>query len=328
MRAIVTSGPGPLLRYTELPDPTPGPGQVLLRLEAAGVNPADLLSRPGETFIPGMEGVGVVEARGPGVTSPRVGERVLILAPRGCYAERLVMDARHVAPLPDFLAPSLAAALPLDFCTAHLILTDLSPVEPGEFVLVLGAGSGPGSAAVQVAATLGGRVLAMVHTPRQAALVRELGAELTVLPQELVPMVLAYTRGEGVGLILDGVGGPEGNRSMDVLATFGRLVMFGGHDPDYPAAGLLLRSQTLQGFNLGSYLQERPEKAASSLFEVLTWASSGRVTPLVGAEYPLSRAAEAHALLGSPETLGKLVLRPQLDAVGVATANLREGIAE
>lgn len=321
MRAVVTSASGPLLRYTEIPDPIPGPGQVLIRVEAAGVNPADLLTRGG---IPGMEGVGVVEARGLGVNSPRVGERVLVLAPRGCYAERMVRDARHVAPLPDFLAPTLAAALPLDFCTAHLILTDLSPVEPGEFVLVLGAGNGPGSAAVQVAATLGGRVLAMVHTPRQAAMVREMGAELTVFPDDLVTAVSEHTHGEGVGLILDGVGGPQGVRSLDVLATFGRLVMFGVQDPDYPAARLLLRSQTLQGFNLGSYLQERPEKAASSLLEVLSWASSGRVTPLVGAEYPLSRAGEAHAMLGSPETLGKLVLRPELDG----SANTREGTTE
>lgn len=323
MRAIVSTDS--VFQYTELPDPVPGPGQVRIQLEAAGVNPADRLIRSG---IPGMEGVGVVEAQGPGVTTPRLGERVLVLAPQGCYAERLVMDARHVAPLPEFLAPTLAAALPLDFCTAHLILTDLTPVEPGEFVLVLGAGSALGSAAVQVASTLGGQVLATVHSPRQAALVRELGAELTVFPSEVVPMVNAYTRREGVNLILDGVGGNEGTRCLDVLASFGRLVMFGGRDPDYPAVRLMLRSQSLQGFNLGSYLQERPEKAASSLLEVLTWAASGRVTPLVGAEYPLSRATEAHAALGHPETLGKLVLRPELDAVGVGAGTFWEGTAE
>lgn len=323
MRAIVSTGS--VFEYTEVPDPVPGPGQVRILLEAAGVNPADRLTQSG---IPGMEGVGLVEAHGAGVTAPRLGERVLVLAPQGCYAERLVMDARHVAPLPEFLAPTLAAALPLDFCTAHLILTDLTPVEPGEFVLVLGAGTALGSAAVQVASTLGGRVLATVHSPRQAALVRELGAELTVFPGEVVPMVNAYTRREGVSLILDGVGGPEGTRCLDVLASFGRLVMFGGRDPDYPAVRLMLRSQSLQGFNLGSYLQERPEKAASSLLEVLTWAASGRVTPLVGAEYPLSRAAEAHAALGHPETLGKLVLRPELDTVGVGAGTFWEGTAE
>lgn len=265
-----------------------------------------------------MEAAGVVESVGPQVDHLRPGHRVLVLAAHGCYAEKMVASARHVAVLPDFLASSVAAALPIHYCTAHLVLTDIAPVDPGEVVLVLDAGCGAGPAAVQLASTLGGRVVAAVDTGEQARRVRELGAETAVVGPDFVPAVLEYTRGRGVDLVLDGVGGDTGSRALDALATFGRLVFFGsssGQEPRYPPYRLLLGSQSLHGFNLVSYIQERPEKAASSMSEVLNWASSGRVTPPIGGEYPLAQAQDAHAHLSTRHNLGKLVLRPELDRI-------------
>lgn len=312
--------PGDRLRYEEVPDPLPGSGQVVLQVEASGINFGDLWQdplRPGSPYIPGMEAAGTIVEVGPDVDSIRVGERVLVLVNHGAYAEKMVVDASQLAVLPDFLPSSVAAALPINYCTAHLILTDTAPVEPGERVLVHAAGGGVGTAAVQIASMMGGRVFATVSSPAKTERVRELGAEEVIdyLRDDFVEAIRDLTGGRGVDLILDGVGGEVGRRSLDALAPFGRVVYFGsssGKEPTYPALRLLLANQAVLGFNLSLYMQQRPDRSTHAMAEVLNWAATGRITPVIGREFPLSQASEAHAFLASRKSLGKLLLRPDL----------------
>lgn len=300
-----------------------GPGQVLLEVAAAGVNRADLLQRQGHypppagaPEWPGLEVSGRVLAVGEGVSSVREGESVCALLSGGGYAERVVVDASLVLPVPRGVDLVEAAALPEAAATAWSNLVDLARLRAGESVLVHGGSGGVGSFAVQLAAALGARVLATARDEARCARVRELGAELAIpyADAEIPTAVREATEGRGVDVVLDVLGAGALGDNLRALATGGRLVVIGlqrGRKGELDLGVLLSRRLTVAGTTLRSRpLAERAAIVAALREHVWPLLEQGRVRPVVHRALPMDRAGEAHELLDSGEVFGKLLLVP------------------
>ncbi len=330
MRAVVAAragGPDVLVCH-EMPDPAPGPGELLLDVVAAGVNRADLLQRagsypppPGAPDWPGLEVSGVVAALGDGVAGPQeggwaVGDRVAARLPGGGYASRVCVPAGHVLPVPDGTDLVDAAGLPEAVCTAWSNLVDVGRLRAGEQVLVHGGSGGVGSVAVQIAAALGARVLTTAGGPERAERCRALGAAVAMdhRAQDLADAVREATGGRGVDVVLDvlGAGGLAANLAS--LATGGRLVVIGtqrGRRGEIDLGLLMSRRAAV----LGTTLRARPADQKAALIAAVrehVWpmVADGRVRPVVHARVPLADAADAHRMLDSGEVFGKLLLVP------------------
>lgn len=327
MRAVCVETPGgpDVLRITDVADPEPGPGEVLIEVAAAGVNNADLLQRaghypppPGAPPWPGLEVSGTIGVVGPPVADvPRweVGDRVTALLDGGGYAERAVVTAAQVLPVPDGVGLVESAALPEAACTVWSTLT-AAGLRPGEWLLVHGGSGGVGSTAVQVAAAHGARVITTAGGPDRAARCTELGADAVVdhRGEDFVALVRAITGGHGADVVLDVVGAAYLGRNVEVLATGGRLAVIGlqkGRRGELDLGMLLAKRATV----LGTTLRSRPphEKAqivAQVREHVWPMVVAGRVRPVVHDRLPLADAARAHELLASGEVFGKLLLVP------------------
>lgn len=325
MRAVVVTSPqGPEgLPVEDLPAPVPGPGEVLVRVRAAGINKADLLQRagsypppPGVTDRLGLEVSGVVAALGDGVTGWSEGDRVCALVDGGGYAELVVVPAAQVLRVPDGVDLLDAAALPEAVCTAWSNLVDVGGLTSGSTVLVHGGSGGVGVVAVQLAAALGARVLTTAGGAARAERCLELGAEVAIdhRRDDVLHRVLEATGGAGVDIVLDvlGAGGLETN--LRALATGGRLVVIGlqqGRRAEIDLGLLLARRAAV----IGTTLRARPphEKAAivdSVRRNVWPMLLDGRLRPVVHARLPLAEAAAGHELLASGEVFGKVLLVP------------------
>ncbi|MFS0701011.1 NAD(P)H-quinone oxidoreductase [Cellulomonas sp. 179-A 4D5 NHS] len=328
MRAVVAAragGPDVLVCH-EMPDPAPGPGELLLDVVAAGVNRADLLQRagsypppPGAPDWPGLEVSGVVAALGDGVPSPQeggwaVGDRVAALLAGGGYASRVTVPAGHVLPVPDGTDLVDAAGLPEAVCTAWSNLVDVGRLRAGEVVLVQGGSGGVGSVAVQLAAALGARVLATAGGPERAARCEELGAALGIDHRAglFTRAVHDATAGRGVDLVLDVLGAGALADNLEVLATDGRLVVIGlqrGRRAEIDLGQLLTKRLSVAGTTLRSRPSaEKTALVAAVREHVWPMLADGRVRPVVHARLPLERAADAHRLLDSGEVFGKVLL--------------------
>jgi len=327
MHAVVArqAGGPEVLSYTELPDPTPGPGQLLVRVAAAGVNFIDTYRRAGVypmeyPHVVGVEGSGTVEALGEEVTGFAVGDRVAWHEGPGSYAELVAVDAAGVVPVPSGLDLTLAAALPLQGITAHYLVRSTFEVQPGHDVLLHAGAGGVGLLATQLAVARGGRVLTTVSTPEKAALSSAAGAahtinyaELTDITAELPPLVRGLTDSQGVHVVYDGVGKATFEASLASLRPRGMLVLFGGASGQVPP----FDPQRLN--KAGSLFLTRPTIAHHTLSrgelewrtsEVLGSAASGDLDVRVGATFALSDAAAAHQALESRATTGKVLLIP------------------
>ena len=319
MRAIQvqeTGGPE-VLRVQDVPEPRPGEGEVLIRVHAAGVNFADYLARIGAyppagrpPLVPGLEAAGVVEAVGPGVASVEVGQRVMAWA-RATYAELAVAPAWAVYPAPDALSLEEAAAIPIAFGTAWHALVSVARLQPDEWVLVHAAGSGVGSAAVQVARQLGGRVVATAGQDWKLERARELGAAAVADYESFADAARQATNGRGVDVVLEGVGKATFPGSVRSMATGGRMVIYGS--PSGPRVELdtreaITRNLTLYGISVISS-PLFPATVESFVREALGWFDDGRLRPVVDRVYPLEQAAEAHRRMMDRDHFGKLVLR-------------------
>lgn len=325
MRAVVVTSPqGPDgLPVEDLPAPIPGPGEVLVRVRAAGINKADLLQRagsypppPGVTDRLGLEVSGVVAALGDGVTGWSEGDRVCALVDGGGYAELVTVPAAQVLRVPDGIDLLDAAALPEAVCTAWSNLVDVGGLTAGSTVLVHGGSGGVGVVAVQLAAALGARVLTTAGGAARAERCLELGAEVAIdhRRDDVLHRVLEATGGAGVDIVLDvlGAGGLETN--LRALATGGRLVVIGlqqGRRAEIDLGLLLARRAAV----IGTTLRARPphEKAAivdSVRQTVWPMLLDGRLRPVVHARLPLAEAAAGHELLASGEVFGKVLLVP------------------
>lgn len=330
-------GPPDVLLYTDLPTPAPGPGEVLIKVESASVNFADVMRRSGAPypfptplpFIPGSEVAGSVAALGAGVAGPPPGTPVFALVGRDGstgYAQYALADAAQVVPIPPGLGADEACALVVAGATALLLLKEVARLQPGEAVLVPGAGGGVGAYAVQLAKLLGaGPVIGAASTAEKQALARELGADAVVdyTRPDWPERVRALTGGRGVDVLLEMSGGPVLAEGLGCLAPFGRAIVYGmaSREPLRLDDATLRRffydpspNQSLHVFNLGLWFGLRPAAAGAALQELIGYAASGRLRVAVGQTLPLARAAEAHRLLEGRQSVGKLILKPWAEA--------------
>ena len=321
MRAVEISEPGgpDVLRLTERPVPRPGPGQVLLRLAYAGVNRPDALQRAGQyapppnaSDLPGLEGAGEVVALGVGVSGLAVGDQVCALLPGGGYAEYVATPAAHALPVPPGLGLKEAACLPETFFTVWSNVFMRGRLQAGERFLVHGGSSGIGTTAIQLAQTFGARVFATAGSAEKCAACSALGAERAINYREEDFVEILRAAG-GADLILDMVGGDYLPRNVRALADDGRLVQIAflqGPKVALNFAQVMTRRLTITGSTLRPQSDLAKARIAGDLrAHVWPLLSAGRVAPVMDSEFPLERAAEAHARLESSAHVGKIVLR-------------------
>ncbi|MBM7517912.1 NAD(P)H-quinone oxidoreductase [Nocardioides nitrophenolicus] len=325
MRAVTQSAPGgpETLVVTELPDPVPGPGEVLLDVAATAVNRADLLQRqgfypppPGASDVIGLECSGTVAALGEGVTGVTVGDRVCALLAGGGYASRVVVPAGQLLPVPDGVDLVTAAALPEVACTVWSNVFMIAGLRPGDVFLVHGGGGGIGTFAIQLAAASGARVFTTAGSPEKLARCRELGAEVAIdyRTEDFVEVVRAATGGAGADVVLDNMGAKYLARNVDVLADEGRLVvigMQGGTKAELDLGRLLSK----RGAVIATALRSRPVEGkaricASVVEHVWPLVADGTILPVVSAVLPLDDVAEAHRMIESGAAVGKVLLTP------------------
>jgi NADPH2:quinone reductase len=322
MKAIRVHQPGgpEVLRLEELPQPEPGPGEVLVRTQAAGVNFIDVYRRTGQykvatPFTIGQEAAGTVEAVGPGVRDVLVGDRVAHTGVLGAYAEYQTVPAERVVPVPDGVGAVQAAALMLQGCTAHYLAISTYALGPRDTCLVHAAAGGVGLLLCQIARLRGARVIGTVSTGEKAALAREAGASEVTLytQQDFEAEVRRLTGGAGVQVVYDSVGRTTFEKGLNVLAPRGMMVLFGqSSGPVAPLDPQILNqkgSLFLTRPSLYHYIATREELLARTS-EVFAWARAGKLTVRIWREYPLAEAAQAHRDLEARRTTGKLVLIP------------------
>jgi len=320
MKAIYVTTPGgpEVLKYQDVPDPSPGPGQVLVKVEAAGINFADVYSRRGRGTFPsiaGQEGAGVVEALGPNVTGANIGDRVAYNGAPGSYAEKQVVAAARLVPVPEGLSTRTAAAALLQGMTAHYLATSTYALKAGDTCLVHAAAGGVGLLLCQIAKMRGARVIGTVSSTEKAQAAREAGADdvINYETSDFVEEVKKLTSGAGVNVVYDSVGKTTFLRGFDVLKPFGTMAIYGSAsgEPD-PVDTSLLNAKGcvyLTRANLGTYTATR-EVLLQRSGEVFDWIASGKLKVHVFGEYPLADASKAHAALEHRETIGKLILIP------------------
>lgn len=323
MKATRVHKPGgpEVLRLEDVETPEPGAGQVLIKVEAAGINYADTGVRKGIRFgphqaemplTPGFEVAGTVAALGEGVEAPLEGTRVVAVLESGGYAEYAIADAGMVLEIPeevDFHTAS--AALLVQGITAYGVLHDAARLQKGESVLVQAAAGGVGSLAVQFARLAGaGTILGTAGSAEKRDLVSSLGADYTIDygREDWTKQVLEATGGSGVDVVLESVGGEAGSRAFECLAPLGRLVMFGAASgrpmPPPDLMQLNVKGQTLSGFG-GPWI--RPGRAQAAREEIFRYLRNGDLR-VVGSSFPLTGAAEAHRAIERRATVGKVIL--------------------
>ncbi|KUL34486.1 NAD(P)H-quinone oxidoreductase [Actinoplanes awajinensis] len=318
MRAIVIEDKQ--LLWTEVPDPEPGHGEVVIDVTAAAVNRADLLQRqghypppPGAPVYPGLECSGVVSAVGPGVDGHHVGERVCALLAGGGYAERVVVPAGQLLPVPTGLSLVEAAALPEVACTVWSNTVSHDRLRAGETLLVHGGGSGIGTFAVQLGKALGATVLVTARSAKHERL-RALGADLTIDYQthDFVRSVHETTGGRGVDVVLDIIGATYLARNIEALAPGGRISVIGfqgGTRAELDLGALMAKRGTISSTSLRA--RPVPEKArivAGVRDQVWPLVAAGVVKPVIHTTFPLAEAAAAQELMASSDHLGKILL--------------------
>ena len=321
MKAIEVSAFGGVetISVVERDEPVAGPGQVVVDVEAAGVNYADVMMRrglyvggPKPPFVPGLEVAGTVASVGEGVTTVAVGQPVIALCSSGGYAERVAVPAAAVIPRPEGVSAEVGAAFPINFYTADFALHFAGNVQPGQTVLVHAAAGGVGTAAVQLAKAADARVIATASSAEKLERVRALGADVLVdyTEEDFLEVVMRETGGEGVDLVLESVGGEVFEKSVKALRPLGRLVVFGVASADARKPDpreMLFRNLWIIGLHIG-LLMQTPEivgPASERLFGLL---ARGAIIPQVGHVIPLEEAARAHELLADRANYGKIVL--------------------
>ena len=301
--------------------PEPGPGEVLMRVGAAAVNFADVLivadgyqvSVP-TPFVPGSEVAGEVVALGPGVDSAAPGDRVFGATMVGGFAEYVAMPVAGLMTIPTGVDLTHAAAFWVTYATAYHALRSIAEVQPGNWVVVLGAAGGVGLAAVDLAQVLGGRVIAAASTSRKLALCRERGAEHTVnyTVDDLRDAVRALIP-DGADVVIDPVGGPLTERALRATRWGGRFVTVGfasGEIPRIPLNVVLLKGAIVKGFEIRTFGVHAPELARRDRTELLDLLASGRVAPHIDAVYALGDVAGALRKVADRQSAGKVLVDP------------------
>jgi len=319
IRVHKTGGPE-VLRIEELPDPTPGPGELVVNIEAIGVNFIEIYQREGlytvqRPFTPGSEAAGTVRAVGSGVTEFRVGDRVVSQSMRGAYASRAVVVADRAVKVPDGVTGKIAAAVFLQGLTAHYLTTSTYPLKHGDSCLVHAAAGGVGLLLCQLAKKRGAFVIGTASTQEKLDLAHEAGATETInyTTRDFVTEVKRITGDAGVTVVYDSVGRATFEGSLNALRRRGMLALFGqSSGPVAPIDPQTLNrkgSLFLTRPTLNDYVATRDELVQRSN-ELFGWVKDGSLKVHIGGEFPLVRAADAHRALASRKTTGKIVLIP------------------
>jgi NADPH:quinone reductase len=319
IRVHRTGGPE-VLRLEDVPIPEPGPGQLLVRVEAAGVNFTDIYHRTGLykvqfPFTPGREGAGVVERVGQGVTTARPGDRVVSESAVGTYAEYTIVSAERAVAVPEGVEAPLAAAAMLQGLTAHYLAYSTFPLKPGDTCLVHAAAGGVGLLLCQIASRIGARVIGTAGTEAKATLAREAGAAEVILYTEtdFVEETRRLTDGAGVQVVYDSVGRTTFLKGLDCLVPRGMMVLYGqSSGPVEPFDPQLLNqkgSLFVTRPTLAHYVSGRSELLRRTE-ELMGWVKDGSLRVRIDRQLPLAAAAEAHAELEGRRTTGKVLLAP------------------
>lgn len=321
MRAAVCPEHGrpEVVRIEDRPSPEVGPGQVRVAVRAASVNFPDVLVCANEyqikvpaPFVPGSEFAGVVEAVGEGVDTVAVGDRVFGTVMVGAFAEQVVVGESSITPTPAAIDDRHACAFGVAHRTAYHSLRAVADVQPGEEVIVLGAGGGVGLAAVQLAVALGATVTAVASSDEKLAVAQSMGAsrlvnhkagDLRTALKEALP--------NGGDVVLDPVGGALSEPALRALRYGGRFVVVGfaaGEIPRVPLNLVLLKGSRIMGFEFGSFMTHETEAMVRGEAELLTLLADGKATPHVGASFPLAEVAAALRYVADGNAIGKVVL--------------------
>ncbi len=324
MQISQTGGPE-VLAYVELETPTPGAGQVLVRTESISINFTDVLIRQGLhpmmpplPTVPGFEASGVVEVLGDGVTQVELGQRASFIG-NGCYAEHVLVDAAALIPIPDTLDSDTAAAFPINYLTAYHMMHTMARLEEGQTILSYAAVGGVGIAIIQLAKLAGLKVIGLTSSNEKAARAKELGIHhiINYKSQNVVEEVREFTQGQGVDLILDSVAGPSFPNNFGMLAPLGQVIWYGeagGPPPENLLEPLMAhfgKGVGVRTFHLLQSIAEPfPQIMAESIQTMIRYLVEKKVEPVIQDRIPLKDAAQAHKLLESQKTVGKLILKP------------------
>ncbi|ELZ26754.1 zn-dependent oxidoreductase, NADph:quinone reductase [Halogeometricum pallidum JCM 14848] len=322
MKSIVVTefGSSDVLEARETETPEPDPGEVRIEVAAAGLNFADVMQRRGHyrggpepPFVPGMEAAGTVDAVGDDVDR-EVGDRVVALAD-GAYAEYVTAPEASLFDVPESMSFAEAAGFPVQFLTAHNCLHNWGDLTAHDRVLVHAAAGGVGTAAVQLADHAGAESFGTASTEEKLELASDLGLDHGVNYEEadFRETVDAETDGEGVDLVLDGVNGETFDRSLDALASFGRIVVYGAASGDVArpeTTDLLFENKSVLGFHLGNAIEEGPSRVLGAVSDLQRLLAEGELEVVVGETFPLEDAAEAQEYLETRRSVGKVVLEP------------------
>ncbi|HVQ74995.1 MAG TPA: NADPH:quinone oxidoreductase family protein [Candidatus Binatia bacterium] len=327
MRAVVCRAWGEVedLRVEDVAPPAPGPGEVLIAVEATSVNYADALmvagryqTRPPLPFSPGLETAGVVAACGEGVSRLRPGDRVMAILAYGGLAELAVAPEAEVFPVPGGMPFDEAGAFPIAYISSHVALRWQGRLEVGETLLVLGAAGGVGLTAVEIGKAMGARVIAGASSADKLAVAREHGADELVnySEEKLTDRVMALTSGRGADVCFDPVGGDLFDAALSSLGWGGRILLVGfvGGVPQIPANRLLVKNRAALGSSLRYFRWHAADKLGRSVEELVRWYGEGKLRPCITHRLPLERSAEAIRLLTDRKAHGKVVVLPGLPA--------------
>ena len=322
MRAVVCRewGPPEALVVDDVPEPVPGPNDVLVRVRACGVNFADALivqgkyqEKPPLPFVPGLEVAGEIVSMGEDVAGLATGQRVVALCATGGYAEMVTASAAVTIRIPDEMPYETAAGFMVAYGTAHVGLEHRAGLRTGETLLVHGAGGGVGLAAVEVGKAMGATVIATAGSEDKRALARAHGAR-HVIDYRAGPfkdIVKTLTDGRGADVVFDPVGGRVFAQSLRCIAWEGRMLVIGfaaGDIPEVPAGLVLVKNISMTGVYWGAYRMHEPEIITGSLRRLFAWYEEGALRPVISEVLPLERAAEAMGRLLGRQARGKIVL--------------------
>jgi len=322
MKAIVVRefGPAEVMKLEEVPNPSPGPGQVLVRVKAIGVNPVEVYIRSGAyarkptlPYTPGTDAGGSVDAVGPGVTGVKKGDRVYAhgtAAGYGGYAESTVCDGSQVHPLPDRLSFAQGAAMGVPYGTAWRALFFRAQARPGETVLIHGASGGVGIAATQIARAHGLRVIGTAGTEKGLAMVRKQGAHevLNHRDADYMNRIMPLTGGRGVDVILEMLANVNLDRDLEVLALRGRVMVVGNRGRvEIDPRKMMGKDGTILGMTM---FNATPDDQRAIHAALVAGLENGTLRPVIGRELPLAQAVQAHGAVMETGAFGKIVLIP------------------
>ena len=322
MKAVLCKeyGPPDSLVLAEVEPLRPGKGQVVISVKACGVNFPDTLIiqgkyqlKPDMPFTPGSEIAGIVKEVGEGVEHVQVGEHVIAFTGVGGFAEEVAADAAKLIKMPSGMDFATAAAFTLVYGTSHHALKDRAQLKPGETLLVLGAAGGVGLAAVELGKVMGAHVIAAASSAEKLAVCQQHGADelINYSTEDLKERVKALTRGKGVNVIFDPLGGNYSEAALRSIAWNGRMLVIGfaaGDIPRIPLNLTLLKGCSIVGVFWGSFTEREPQRNQEHLQELLTWFAQGKIKPHISATYSLDQAADALNDVMNRKVKGKVVL--------------------